>query len=100
MRQAFGAALAFTLALAAGVPALALAADQPALKAQHAAAVGDFGRPASDRGPVLEKGYTAKARRIADCLATYPGYDPKTDRVAVSPGVSRPCRLQVTQARP
>ncbi|WP_374472807.1 hypothetical protein [Phenylobacterium sp.] len=97
MRPLFGAALALTFACAAG--ASAVAAEQTPVKFERAAAVGDFSRPASDRGPILEKGYTARHRRIADCLATYPGYDPKTDRIEVAPGVTRPCRLPVVQAR-
>ena len=43
------------------------------------------------------KGYTARERHMADCLATYPGYDPATDRIAVRPGVTRPCELPKSQ---
>ena len=39
------------------------------------------------------KGYTARERRMADCLATYPNYDPAKDRVQVRPGVTRRCDL-------
>jgi len=48
---------------------------------------------ASYSGPLEEKGYSSQARRIADCLATYPGaYDPKTDRVRVGDRTRR-CEL-------
>lgn len=39
-------------------------------------------------------GYSARARRITACLAAYPTYDWRTDRVRVRPGVTHPCELQ------
>jgi len=51
------------------------------------------GAPTSYRTPAPSQGYSAESRRMADCLATYPGYDPATDRVRVAPGVTRRCEL-------
>lgn len=69
-------------------PRKAQPTEAPAARAAEAHAV-----QASYRGPLEEKGYSFRARRVADCLATYPGaYDPKTDRVRI--GVqSRRCDL-------
>ncbi|HEY8616458.1 hypothetical protein [Phenylobacterium sp.] len=97
MRPAFGAALACILTLAFGVPASAQQAL--AAKTERATSAQRFAQPASYQGPVTEKGYSARQRRIADCLATYPGYDPRTDRIQVAPGVTRACVLQVAEAR-
>ncbi len=45
-------------------------------------------------GPSFNVGYSAKARRMAACLASYPGvYDPRTDLIRVRPGVTRHCGL-------
>ena len=97
MRQTCGAVLALsTLALAA--PAAAVE-GAPSRKAEAAPSAQRFAQPASYRGPVMSHGYSARVRRIADCLATYPGYDPKTDRVIVRPGVARRCDLQAAEAR-
>lgn len=97
MRQTCGAILALsTLAFAA--PAAAVERT-PSPKAEAAPSAQRFAQPASYRGPVMSHGYSARARRIADCLATYPGYDPKTDRVIVRPGVARRCDLQAAEAR-
>lgn len=93
MRQLICAALVLgTLALAAP-QANASAQERPAARKISAASADRFGAQASYHGPALEHGYSARALRIADCLATYPGYDPKTDRVAVRPGVTRRCAL-------
>jgi hypothetical protein len=60
-------------------PRKAQAIHAPAARSAEAYAV-----QASYRGALEEKGYSRQARRVADCLATYPGaYDPKTDRVRV-----------------
>ncbi|WP_395670218.1 hypothetical protein [Phenylobacterium sp.] len=75
--------------LALASPAFA-AEPKPAVKAASAE---QFAKPASERGPMMAHGYSEQARRIADCLATYPGYDPKLDRVVVRPGVVRRCQL-------
>jgi len=39
------------------------------------------------------KGYTARERHMADCLATYRNYDPASDRIVIRPGVTRRCEL-------
>ena len=52
-----------------------------------------FGVPTSFRATSDGHGYSARDRHMADCLATYPGYNPKTDRVVVGPGVTRRCGL-------
>lgn len=52
-----------------------------------------FGVPTSFRATSDGHGYSARDRHMADCLATYPGYNPKTDRVVVAPGVTRRCGL-------
>jgi hypothetical protein len=93
MRQLICAAVVLgSLALAAPQ---AMAQPQQAEGARQYAAVSAqrFAVDASARTPALGHGYSAKSLRIADCLATYPGYDPKTDRVAVRPGVSKRCAL-------
>jgi hypothetical protein len=38
-----------------------------------------------------EQGYSAPERRLADCLATFPGYDYRTDQIPAGPGVTRRC---------
>lgn len=38
-------------------------------------------------------GYSAEARHMTDCLATYSTYDLRTDRFEVRPGVTRKCQL-------
>ncbi|HVI32792.1 hypothetical protein [Phenylobacterium sp.] len=97
MRQITGALLVLT-ALGLAAPAAAGETKTPR-KAETAQAAQHFAQAASYRGPVMSHGYSARARRIADCLATYPGYNPKTDRVVVRPGVTRRCELQVAEAR-
>ncbi|MDB5468393.1 MAG: hypothetical protein JWQ46_3155, partial [Phenylobacterium sp.] len=42
-----------------------------------------FGVRANYVGPQVGHGYSARARHMTDCLATYPSYDPRTDRVVV-----------------
>lgn len=95
MRQIPGAVLILSLFVS---PA---AADgkTPSGKAEAAPSAQRFAQAASHRGPEMSHGYSPRARRIADCLATYPGYDPKSDRVVVRPGVTRPCHLRLAQAR-
>jgi len=72
-------ALAVFAPQADAAPRKAQKIDQPAARSAEAYAV-----KASYRGPREEKGYSPRSRRVADCLATYPGfYDPKTDRVRI-----------------
>ncbi|MDB5441887.1 MAG: hypothetical protein JWP86_1154 [Phenylobacterium sp.] len=81
---------------AAALTLASLAAQaKPAPKQPPAAAPSAerFGVPTSFRGASEGRGYSARDRHMADCLATYPGYNPKTDRVIVAPGVTRRCGL-------
>ena len=71
----------------------AFAGDHPPPEPQKAVAAEARATPAAYRGPTAGQGYSARARRIADCLATYSNYDPKTDRIRVAPGVTRRCSL-------
>lgn len=73
-------------------PAPASAARPPA-QAPAATSAQRYGQPVAETTRPAQKGYSAEARRVADCLATYPGYDHRTDRIQVSPGVTRPCPL-------
>ena len=58
-----------------------------------AVSVQRYANPAVETAPGAPKGYSAAARRLADCLASYPNYDVRTDRYELSPGVTRPCPL-------
>lgn len=64
-----------------------------AFAAPAARAADRFGTQASYRAAPRGHGYSAQARHVADCLATYRRYDPGTDRVLVRPGVTRRCGL-------
>jgi hypothetical protein len=90
MRKLFAAAIAFSLAGATA----AAAAPAPQGGSRIAVSADTFAAPAVHRGQVLDVGYSADARRMIECLATYPGaYDPKTDLIRVAPGVTRRCAL-------
>jgi hypothetical protein len=52
-----------------------------------------YGVAASYRAPSPGRGYSARARHMADCLATYRSYDPSTDKVVLRGGVTRRCGL-------
>jgi hypothetical protein len=69
------------------VCAAAACAETPgALQAQS------YGAPAA-AAVGSQHGYSDAARRHADCVASYPGYDPRTDTYEVRPGVTRRCPL-------
>lgn len=94
LRSAMIAAAA--VALAASGATAAGKAPKPAPGAAQGAqapSVVGYGREASYRTGPIGKGYSARDRHIADCLATYRGYDPATDKVVVRPGVARRCEL-------
>jgi len=84
-------------ALIAGAVALVTTAAQAAPKdvphQQFAAAAARYGVQASYTGPQLEVGYSAGARHIADCLASFPGYDPRTDLIRSPSGAVQRCSL-------
>ena len=90
MRSMLCAAL--TVAAATSITAGAEAA--PHMGAQGAPSAQAYATPATYQGPAFNIGYSAKARRMTACLASYPGvYDPRTDLVRVRPGVTRRCSL-------
>jgi hypothetical protein len=93
MRQLICATLVLGSLVLAAPQANAAAQGRAAAQKISAVSAERYGAQASYRGPALEHGYSARALRIADCLATYPGYDPKSDRVTVRPGVTRRCAL-------
>jgi hypothetical protein len=86
-----------TVLLIAGAMTFAAAAAQAAPKAQGqqlaANSAGRYGVQASYTGPQLEVGYSTGTRRIADCLASFPGYNPKTDRIWSRTGPPQRCKL-------
>lgn len=89
--HAFAGAAALVLA---GLPAWAARPERTQTPQKPAAASAErFATPASYRAPTPGHGYSARARHIADCLATYRNYDPDTDRVILRSGVSRKCGL-------
>jgi len=85
--------------LIAGAVALTAATAQAAPKetarAQQIAAnsVEHHAIQATYTGPQLEVGYSSSTRRIADCLASFPGYNPKTDYVWSRSGPKQRCKL-------
>ena len=84
--------IASALALAA---ASAQAAPKEPARAQTMAAnsVGRYAIQATYTGPQLEVGYSTSTRRIADCLASFPGYNPKTDLIWSRSGPKQRCKL-------
>jgi hypothetical protein len=62
-------------------------------KTPAAIAAERYGLKASYTGPQLEVGYSRSARHVADCLASFRGYDPKTDLIRLRSGATRLCRL-------
>ena len=78
-------------ALTAGL--LGLVAQSVAA-APRAPSVEAYGVKATYQGPAFDIGYSARARRMTACLASYPGvYDPRTDLIRLRPGVTRRCSL-------
>ena len=77
-------ATAAVVALAVFAPGAEAAPTAPKVDTPAARSAESHGVEATYRGPMTEKGYSLHARRVADCLATYPGaYDPKIDRVRI-----------------
>jgi len=85
--------------LIAGAVALAAASAQAAPKEPArgqviaANSVGRYAIQATYTGPQLEVGYSTSTRRIADCLASFPGYNPKTDLIWSRSGPKQRCKL-------
>jgi hypothetical protein len=89
-----------TIGLGAAVLALAVSAQakprpepKPASPPERAVSAESRGVPASFRADAGH-GYSPRERRMLDCLASDPRYDPATDRIHVRPGVSRPCEVK------
>jgi hypothetical protein len=55
-----------------------------------AVSVQRYAKPATE---TPEAGYSDQARRLADCLASYPNYDYRTDLYEARPGEPRRCPL-------
>jgi hypothetical protein len=85
------------IGLSAAALALASLGAQAKPAAKHApapaASAERYGVTASYRTAPEGRGYSARDRHMADCLATYRSYDPRTDRVVLRPGVTRRCEL-------
>jgi hypothetical protein len=81
-------------ALAAATLAAATLGAAGAQAAPKAPSIEAYATKAIYDGPAFNVGYSAKARRMTACLASYPGvYDPRTDLVRVRPGLTRRCTL-------
>lgn len=94
MRQMIWTALAVGVLAFASVEAPAQQRAKAHRQApEQAAAAERYGSPTAYQAPGPGKGYSADARRRADCLASYPGYDWRTDRIQGRNGESRPCPL-------
>ena len=82
--------------IATAVGAAACAGTEPAPpSARPPAAVSAqrFAVPAVEATHLAPHGYSDEARRIADCLASFPSYDYRTDRIEVGRGETRRCPL-------
>jgi len=81
-------------AMALSAAAAHAAPKEPARSQQFAAvSAGRYGQQASYTGPTLEVGYSSSTRRIADCLASFPGYNPRTDFIWSRSGPKQRCKL-------
>lgn len=84
----------FTVVLGGALSVLgACAQEAVSVRPPAAVSVERYARPAAATAPDDQHGYSADARRMADCLASYPNYDARTDRLEVRPGETRPCPL-------
>jgi hypothetical protein len=80
--------------LCATLAAAATLISVAAVAAPKAPSIEAYAMKATYDGPTFNVGYSAKARRMTACLASYPGvYDPRTDLIRVRPGVTRRCVL-------
>jgi hypothetical protein len=88
------AALALAVAAAATeTPKPASPPPAPHSQPQPPRAAGQYGAPTAYRASPPGHGYSAQSRHMADCLATYPGYDPSRDRIVDANGATRRCEL-------
>jgi hypothetical protein len=89
------ASSAAALALAAATQAAETPRPQtppPKQRPPAAATAERQGKAASYRTPAGH-GYSADSRRMADCLASYPNYDPARDRIVEPGGRTRRCEM-------
>jgi hypothetical protein len=86
-------AAAGLFALSGAQAAIANPHPNPPAAAARPPSAESYGVRASYRTQQPGKGYSARQRHMADCLATYRRYDPVSDRVRIRPGVSRRCEL-------
>lgn len=71
-----------TALIAAATLMAASVQAEPAARVQLIAnSIASYGVQAAYTGPQLVVGYSTSTRRIADCLASFPGYNPKTDMI-------------------
>jgi hypothetical protein len=91
MRKLFSAAVAVGLMSASAAPAAVAAQGASRI----AVSADSFAVSAIHHGQALDVGYSAETRRVAACLTSYPGaYDPRTDLVRLTSGMTRRCALQ------
>jgi len=91
MRVILSTSLIAAAVLAAGA---VQAAPKEGARLQLAAySATDYGVQAAHTGAQLDVGYSSSSRRIADCLASFSGYNPKTDMIWVRAGAKQRCPL-------
>jgi hypothetical protein len=84
---------AAAVVLAAGTSGAQAKPKAHPVRPAQAASAERHGTQASYRTGPIGHGYSVRDRHIADCLASYRGYDPKTDRVVLRDGQTRRCGL-------
>jgi hypothetical protein len=85
---------AWTAAALVALCACAQSASETAESGTPAAASAQgYGAPTSAVGQTPQQGYSTEARRLADCAASFPNYDYRTDSYQPSPGVIHRCPL-------
>ena len=85
--------IAGAVALAAATAQAAPKESAPGQQRMAANSVERHAIQATYTGPQLEVGYSTSTRRIADCLASFPGYNPKTDFIWSRSGPKQRCKL-------
>jgi len=93
MRVPVGALLIASAVALSAVTAQAAPKDSARGQQMAANSVERHAIQASYTGPQLEVGYSSSTRRIADCLASFPGYNPKTDLIWSRSGPKQRCKL-------
>ena len=86
--------LSTAVVAAATLMAASAQAEPPPARVQLIAnSVAPYSVPAAYTGPQLVVGYSTSTRRIADCLASFPGYNPKTDMIWSRTAAKQRCPL-------